>query len=144
MGQRNCGTRFYQLVDLSDGCCEAAGAPTQNHHEPISPDSNYMLHQMKQFKELLTDIGYEGRTYITEFNVTILSRDIINDTAFKGSYILKNVLAVVPYCDLIGYWQLTDLSVTTFDTANKEIFGGSGLISKAGSLKSATMPIAFK
>lgn len=104
----------------------------KNHHEPISPDSNYMLHQMKQFKELLTDIGYEGRTYITEFNVTILSRDIINDTAFKGSYILKNVLAVVPYCDLIGYWQLTDLSVTTFDTANKEIFGGSGLISKSG------------
>ncbi len=45
---------------------------------------------------------------------------------------MKNVLAVIPYCDLIGYWQLTDLSVTTFDTANKEIFGGSGLISKSG------------
>jgi xylan 1,4-beta-xylosidase len=38
----------------------------------------------------------------------------------KGSYILKNALGAMPYCDLIGYWQLTDLSVTTFDTANKD------------------------
>lgn len=105
---------------------------SKDHHEPISPDSNYMLHRMKQFKDLLKEINYQGKTYITEFNVSILSRDIINDTAFKGSYILKNVLAVMPYCDLIGYWQFTDLSVTTFDTANKEIFGGSGLISKSG------------
>lgn len=104
----------------------------ENRHEPISADPNYMFHRVKNFKELLTDIGYKGKTYITEFNVTILSRDIINDTAFKGSYILKNVLAVLPLCDLIGYWQLTDLAVTTFDTANKEIFGGSGLISKSG------------
>ncbi|MBO0451804.1 GH39 family glycosyl hydrolase [Candidatus Enterococcus murrayae] len=104
----------------------------KSHHEPISPDSNYMLHRMKEFKKLLSEIDYLGKTYISEFNVTILNRDIINDTAFKGSYILKNVLAVIPYCDLIGYWQLTDLSVTTFDTANKEIFGGSGLISKSG------------
>ncbi|MDU5336773.1 GH39 family glycosyl hydrolase [Enterococcus sp.] len=104
----------------------------KKHHEPISADSNYMLHRMKEFKELLAEIDYQGKTYITEFNVTILNRDIINDTAFKGSYILKNALAVMPYCDLIGYWQLTDLSVTTFDTANKEIFGGSGLISKSG------------
>lgn len=104
----------------------------KKRHEPISPDSNYMFHRMKAVRDLLTEIDYQGKVYITEFNVTILNRDIINDTAFKGSYILKNVLAVIPYCDLIGYWQLTDLSVTTFDTANKEIFGGSGLISKSG------------
>ncbi|MFR3685448.1 MAG: GH39 family glycosyl hydrolase [Enterococcus sp.] len=104
----------------------------KQHHEPISPNSDYLLHRIKDFKELLAEIGYQGKTFITEFNVTILSRDIINDTAFKGSYILKNALAAMPYCDLIGYWQLTDLSVTTFDTANKEIFGGSGLISKSG------------
>lgn len=104
----------------------------KQHHEPISPNSDYMLHRIKDFKELLTEINYQGKTFITEFNVTILSRDIINDTAFKGSYILKNALGAMPYCDLIGYWQLTDLSVTTFDTANKEIFGGSGLISKSG------------
>ncbi len=104
----------------------------KKRHEPISPDSNYMFHRMKKVRDILSEIGYQGKVYITEFNVTILNRDIINDTAFKGSYILKNVLAVIPYCDLIGYWQLTDLSVTTFDTANKEIFGGSGLISKSG------------
>jgi beta-xylosidase len=37
---------------------------------------------------------------------------IRHDTAFKGSYILKNALGAMPYCDLIGYWQLTDLSVS--------------------------------
>lgn len=104
----------------------------KQHHEPISPDSDYMLHRIKDFKELVTEINYQGKIFITEFNVTILSRDIINDTAFKGSYILKNALGAMPHCDLISYWQLTDLSVTTFDTANKEIFGGSGLISKSG------------
>ena len=112
-------------------------------HEPISPNSDYMLHRLKEFKKLLKEIDYHGKTYITEFNVTILSRDIINDTAFTGSYIFKNVLAAMPYCDLIGYWQLTDLSVTTFDTANKEIFGGPGLISKSGIPKSATTLICF-
>lgn len=104
----------------------------KNYHASISPDSDYMLHRIKKFKKLLTEINYQGKVYITEFNVTILNRDIINDTAFKGSYILKNVLSVISHCDLIGYWQLSDLSVTTFDTATKEIFGGSGLISKSG------------
>lgn len=98
----------------------------------ISTNEKYIYKQMIILKNTLENLAYSGNLFITEFNVTILNRDYINDTAFKGSFILKNILENHLLVDSIGYWQLSDLSSTAFDTKNLELFGGAGLFTKHG------------
>lgn len=99
---------------------------------PISPDTEYMINSVKEFKKLLNKFLPRLPLFITEFNVTILNRHIINDTAFKATYILKNILDVENEVDLMGYWLLSDISATSYDTNEQELFGGAGLLAKTG------------
>ncbi|CQR24168.1 AraC family transcriptional regulator [Streptococcus varani] len=109
----------------------------------ISPDSDYLIRTVKNVKDYLKQIDWERPIFITEFNVTISGRDIINDTSFKGAYILKNTLPIIDQVDLLGYWQLSDFSSTAIDVANDEIFGGSGIITKSGIPKPAFYAFDF-
>lgn len=110
---------------------------------PISPDTEYMLNSVKDFKKLLSKFSKDLPLLITEFNVTILNRHIINDTAFKTPYIIKNILDVEKEVDLMGYWLLSDISVTSYDTNEQEIFGGAGLLTKTGVPKAAYYAFDF-
>ncbi|MFV0556745.1 MAG: GH39 family glycosyl hydrolase [Lactovum sp.] len=117
-----------------------------SNHRPniyISPDSEYLISSIQKLYALLHEVGLCKDLYITEFNVTISSRDIVNDTAFKGPYILKNILPILEKVDLIGYWQLSDFSSIAVDVNNSEIFGGSGLITKNGIPKPAFYSFDF-
>lgn len=109
----------------------------------ISPDSNYLIGAVKNTKDHLKQLGWDCPVFITEFNVTISSRDIINDTSFKGPYILKNTLPIIDEVDLLGYWQLSDFSSVAVDVTMDEIFGGSGLITKSGIPKPAFYAFDF-
>ncbi|WP_321378918.1 GH39 family glycosyl hydrolase [Trichococcus shcherbakoviae] len=104
----------------------------QKLQTPISPDPHYMLNKIKDIEKLCRQFSPELPLYITEFNVTILNRDIINDTAFKGAYIIKNCLEISSFCQVIGYWLFSDVTALAFDTRRYELFGGSGIVSKSG------------
>lgn len=110
---------------------------------PISPDTDYMINSVKEFKKLLSKFTRNLPLLVTEFNVTILNRHIINDTAFKATYIIKNILDVENEVDLMGYWLLSDISVTSYDTNQQEIFGGAGLLTKTGIPKAAYYAFDF-
>ncbi|WP_162012084.1 GH39 family glycosyl hydrolase [Streptococcus sp. S784/96/1] len=109
----------------------------------ISADTDYTLQSVFSVKRLLEKLNFATLLYVTEFNVTINSRDIINDTCFKGPYILKNTLPVLDEIDLLGYWQLSDFSSSATDVAKQEFFGGSGLITKNGIPKPAFFAFDF-
>ncbi len=96
----------------------------------ISSDSHFLKNSLKRAKTYLDYLNFTDKMIVSEFNVTNSSRDLINDSAYKGPYILKSLFEILDFCDIVGYWQLSDQSFATFDVNNKEIFGGSGLISK--------------
>lgn len=104
----------------------------KNQPTLISANEQFIYKQVVALKKILERLKYKGKLFIAEFNVTILNRDYINDTAFKGSFILKNILESHQLVDSIGYWQLSDLSSSAFDTKNLELFGGAGLFTKNG------------
>lgn len=101
----------------------------------ISSDSNFLKASLREAKHIIEQAQLCSKLIVSEFNLTNSSRDIINDSAFKGPYIIKNLLALLDICDLVGYWQFSDISFTSFDVNEKESFGGSGLISKSGIAK---------
>lgn len=106
-----------------------------NNQGLISLDSNYLKDSLKEARQVIEHSKICSKIFVSEFNLTNSARDFINDSAFKGPYIIKNLLNLFDCCDLVGYWQLSDLSFTSFDVNDKEIFGGSGLISKSGIAK---------
>ncbi|MFS1068650.1 GH39 family glycosyl hydrolase [Enterococcus casseliflavus] len=102
----------------------------QRRSNPISPDMYFMSRHVKAVKKIFNRLQADIPIYITEFNVTIANRDLINDTAYKGSYIIKNAIEVSPYCKVIGYWLLSDISAVAVDCQEKEVFGGAGLLTR--------------
>ena len=104
--------------------------PTTN--QGISSNSDFLGEKVIKIRQSLEEVNLCSKLVISEFNITISARDIINDSAFKGPFILKNIFSALDSCDLIGYWQLSDTSFLTFDVNQKEIFGGNGLLSKNG------------
>jgi len=116
---------------------------TGKRSNPISPDIDYMRNIVMDFSAMLTELNIQKPIVISEFNVTMINRHIINDTAFKGPYIAKNILDVHDIVDIIGYWQLSDLAVSSYDTNDMEIFGGAGILSKHGLPKSGYYAFEF-
>lgn len=46
--------------------------------------------------------------FMTEWNSSVSHRDLLNDTAFKGSYLAKNILENYDELNSFGYWVLSD------------------------------------
>ncbi len=69
--------------------------------------------------------------YITEWNLTVSHRNLINDTVFKAAHLAKNFLENYDRTDAIGYWALTDFMDELFP-AEGLFHGGMGLFTATG------------
>lgn len=106
-------------------------------------DNECMLHRIHIEKELIAEAGYERMPlYVTEWNLTASARNILNDTAFKGAYVIKNILDVYSEVEDMSYWNGSDRLFESYDT-NDLLFGGNGLLSKDGVLKPTGFAFEF-
>lgn len=69
--------------------------------------------------------------YITEWNLTVSHRNLINDTCFKATYLVKNFLENYDRPDAIGYWSLTD-QISELQPDSHLFHGGMGLFTQDG------------
>lgn len=69
--------------------------------------------------------------YLTEWNSTTSHRDLLSDTAFKGAYVVYNVLQNYDRLDSFGYWSLTD-DILELPPEQKLFHGGHGLFTQNG------------
>lgn len=74
--------------------------------------------------------------YISEWNLTVSHRNLINDTCFKAAYVAKNFLENYDRTDAIGYWSLTDM-LTELQPDPCVFHGGMGLYTQTGIKKPA-------
>lgn len=92
--------------------------------------SNYINVLLDENRQLLWDAGlWKTELHLSEWNFTISSRNIINDSIFKGAYIVKNMLSMIGKTDVVGYWFGTDLFSEFYDSEHL-LNGSGGLISK--------------
>ena len=82
------------------------------------------------------------KLYVTEWNLTISDRNFINDTCFKGAYIVKNAIESYGMADTLGYF-LCDDQVSEYSDTNAPLRGGTGLIARDGILKPAGFAYTF-
>lgn len=108
----------------------------------LSTDSQFLKRQLQNTKRLMLDAGMDMPVYITEWNCTISSRNYLNDTCYKGAYLLKNIIDLLGEVDVLGYWAASDLVSTYYDSQNI-LNGCPGLLSKDNICKSAYYAYRF-
>jgi len=106
-------------------------------------DNDAILHYIVKEKKLIANAGFiDTPIYVNEWNFTPSVRNYINDTTFKGAYIVKNIIDVYGLVDVMGYGAGSDRAYSFFDTA-EILFGGTGLITNDGILKPAAFAFDF-
>ena|GEM_PF-402491 len=102
-----------------------------------------LLEQMEAFKKAAGDAGFgKLEVLITEWNFTVSDRNTLNDSCFKGAYIMQNVLECIDRMEIMGYWYASDLLSEYIDT-ELILNGGNGLVSRDGLKKPAYYAFAL-
>ncbi len=106
-------------------------------------DNEGVLHWVLKARNALEEIGYHNMpVYCTEWNLTISDRNYINDTCFKGAYIVKNYIDVYGKLDSMAYFQGSDRISEHYDSSDM-LFGGMGILSRDGVMKPAAFAFDF-
>lgn len=69
--------------------------------------------------------------YLTEWNLTVSQRDLINDTCFKSCYLTKNLLENYDRLESYGYWVLSDF-IEELAIPSELYHGGLGMFTYNG------------
>lgn len=108
-----------------------------------SMDNENLAHVIHKAREFMEQAGFGGRKlYVTEWNLSISDRNYINDSCFKGAYILKNALDTYGQVDMLAYFLGSD-SVSEHYDSDGPLYGGCGLLSKDGVMKAAGYAFRF-
>lgn len=119
------------------------GEEQQDIYAKRSTDNECMKHWVEKERELIRRSNMEDvKLYITEWNLTASARNYINDTCFKGAYIIKNVLDMYGNADDMGYFLGSDRTSEYYDS-NALLYGGTGVMSRDGILKPAGFAFEF-
>lgn len=110
----------------------------------IDPDAmKKEVAKIKEKQEYFTSLtGIHLPIYITEWNSTTSHRSLVNDTAYKGAYIVKNLIDVYDELDGYAYWSMSD---TIFEVPEYTALfhGGHGLFTRNGIKKPPYYGMSF-
>ncbi len=83
-------------------------------------------------RELLAEQALEDLPLmVSEWNLTVSHRNLINDTCFKAAYLTKNFLENYDRAEAFSYWSLTDF-IEEYQTPEELFHGGMGLFTANG------------
>lgn len=109
----------------------------------LSYDDRNFDKYIAQIKILMNELGLSDiKIYLTEWNLTLSHRNLINDTVFIGCYLTKNILNNYDSLDSFGYWSLTDF-IEEYQLDNQLFHGGLGLYTYNGIKKPHFFALEF-
>lgn len=113
------------------------------YYEKRSTDRDFVKHHIEMAKSALKLAHFpEVELHVSEYNMTLSNRNIINDSCLKGAFLIYNAIRCMGQADIMGHWFFTDIYSEAWDT-RAPLFGGSGLLTKIGSLKPACFAMDF-
>lgn len=137
--QQECRPDFISILNYA----YMRGEEDLEMYSKRSTDNAFLYHGVSSVKKMMNEAGMEDiKLYVTEWNLTVSDRNYINDTCFKGAYIIKNILDIYGEIDVLGYFLGSDRVSEYFDS-NALLHGGTGLLTKDGILKPAGFAFDF-
>ncbi|GAA3808121.1 GH39 family glycosyl hydrolase [Cellulomonas soli] len=109
----------------------AEHTPGRPSSSRLNKDQDAFGKTIRQLKLLTRDLGLRIPIYLSEWNLTVSHRDLLNDTTFKSCYLAKNLLENYDELDAFAYWTLTDL-MEELQPSEDMFHGGLGLLTSNG------------
>jgi beta-xylosidase/AraC-like DNA-binding protein len=94
-------------------------------------NKDFLSMQIDWLKNLLKENNYKGQFWITEWGNSLANRNYVQDSCFKGTFIVENVLKNYKKLDVMGIFYASDL-INVFLDSNTILSGSNGLISRNG------------
>lgn len=105
-------------------------------------DPHYLHDEMIKLHKALKNYGYDHTpVYVTQWNSSLAKGNTINDSYVKASMTVKMIVSLLGLADLFVYDTLQDIKPEILQE-EMVLFGGKGLISKDGLIKSVFNAIA--
>lgn len=102
-----------------------------------SSDRDFLKSQLEMAENVIRDSGLKDtEIHVSEWSSTISNRNLLNDSCYKGAYILKGIMDCFGKANVLGYWVGSDIFSEHMDTS-RLLFGGCGLVSVCGIKKPA-------
>ncbi len=112
-------------------------------HLMLDPSEDALRLSINKIKQNNRNLGWNMKNfYITEWNSSISHRELLNDTAFKPPYIVKNILENYDRMASFAYWGLTDY-IEEVQMSGRLFHGGIGLFTYNGIKKAQYYAFTF-
>ncbi len=105
--------------------------PDSLTYSQLNMDENSFSKTIDQISIIKNQYNLDVPVYLTEWNLTVSHRNLLNDTCFKSCYLVKNLLENYDRLDSFAYWVLTDFIEET-QPDNTIFHGGLGLYTYNG------------
>lgn len=121
---------------------EDAGRHKELYDNHVLSDAESIAGKAGKAKELLKKHRMDKELIISEWSLSVSNRNILNDSVFKGAYIVKACIDSLEKADKLAYWLASDLYSELADLSSI-LFGGTGLITRNGIRKPAYYAFEF-
>ncbi len=102
----------------------------QEGRNVASTDRHYLANTLTALSHVMQRLHLSDlETHVTIWNSTLSNRNPLNDSCFKSAYIMNSMLGSWDKCQILGYWNATDISASDTDI-RLPLFGGNGLLSQ--------------
>lgn len=91
---------------------------------------------------ILNNVIRDKPLYISEWSNTVSRGNLMNDSLYKGAFVVKNLIDIHDQVDGLGYWLGTDLAQKSLK-GQELLTGGNGLISKNALFKPSMNAMKF-
>lgn len=102
-----------------------------------SGDEDYLIKDIERMEQAIIETGMRDvPLYLTEWNETVVDRNCLNDSCYRGAYIVKSMIEIDGRVSLASYYSGTDRRTDFFDS-HLLLQGGNGLVTRDGIMKPA-------
>ncbi len=108
----------------------------------LQPDKVSVFRYIKEQQAVLHRYGMMMPIYLSEWNLTVVNYNAINDSRYKGAFVMQNIMELNPYVEGMGYWFGSDLFAEG-DRGLKLLNGRCGLITHQNIGKPAFWAMKF-
>lgn len=109
----------------------------------FSRDEAYVSKKLSLIKAIMEKHGFQNvPLYVSRWNLSLSCRSMINDSCYKGAYMVKTIIDCMDDADALVYYGGTDLQYDYFDSF-ETLIGGYGLLSKDGIRKPSFYALKF-
>ena len=134
--ERNCPPDFLSIILLPYQYLE-------NDEVVRNPDPGFERRELERVHQTLAALSMPALpVYVTDWNMSVSTRNFMNDTCFRGAYLASRVSVMLEYTDLVSVWVASDW-VSSYYDSHGILNGGGGMLTRDGIRKPAYYALQF-